>query len=84
MSVTCKWKKVGHDATVTWANRLDGCLLWPPPIQVKVEEQAHATCAGKIAPTSWQGPGRVDNNAKEDTRIAEALKLKQNLLSNFY
>ncbi len=77
-------EKEGHDATATWANRLGGYFHWPPPIRVKVEDQAHATYVGKTAPTSWQGPGLVNNNTKEDTRIAKALKLKQNLLSNLY
>jgi hypothetical protein len=48
---TCKWKKEGHDTTATWMNRLGRCLLWPPPIWVKVEDQAHATYVGKTAPT---------------------------------
>jgi hypothetical protein len=51
-SATCTWKKEGHDTTATWMNRLDGCLLWPPPIQVKDEDQAHVTYAGRTAPTS--------------------------------
>jgi hypothetical protein len=52
MSTTCKWQKEGHDTTATWTNRFGGCLLWPLPIRVKVEDQAHATHAGKTAPTS--------------------------------
>ncbi len=51
-SATCRWKEEGHDATATWTNRLGGYLLWPPPIRVKVEDQAHATYVGKTAPTS--------------------------------
>ncbi len=52
MSAMSKWKKEGQDATATWTNRLGGCLLWPPPIRVKVEDQAHTTYAGKTDPTS--------------------------------
>jgi hypothetical protein len=51
-SATCKWKKEGHDITATWTSRLGRCLLWLPPIRMKVEDQAHATYAEKTVPTS--------------------------------
>ncbi len=50
---TCMWRKEGRGATATWTNRLGGYLHLLPPIQVKVEDQAHATYVGRAAPTSW-------------------------------
>ena len=51
-SATCTWKKEGHDITATWTNRKGGCVYWPNPIRVRVEDQAHGTYAGKVAPTN--------------------------------
>lgn len=51
-SANCTWKKEGHDIAATWATRNGGCVHWPPPIRVRVEDQTHSTYAGKTAPSS--------------------------------
>jgi hypothetical protein len=51
-SATCTWKLPNHDTMVTWNNRKGGSVHWPPPIRVSIEQQNHATYAGKTAPTN--------------------------------
>ncbi len=42
------------------------------------------TYTWKTAPTNWQGLGQDNINTNEEKCIGTALKLKQNLLANFY
>ncbi len=51
-SATCTWKIPNHDTTVTWNYRKGGSIHWPPPIRTSIEQQNHATYAGKTAPTN--------------------------------
>ena len=51
-SATCTWKKDSHDIAATLANRNGRCVHWPIPIRVRLEDQTHATYAGKTAPAS--------------------------------
>jgi hypothetical protein len=51
-SATCTWKLPNHDTTATWNNRKGGSICWPPPIRISIEQQIHATYAGKTAPTN--------------------------------
>jgi hypothetical protein len=51
-SNTCMWKLPNHDMTATWNDRKGGRVHWPPPIRVSIEQQNHATYAGKTAPTN--------------------------------
>ncbi len=51
-SATCMQKLPNHNTTVTWNNRKGGSIHWPPPIHISIEQQNHATYAGKTAPTN--------------------------------
>ncbi len=51
-SATCTWKLPNHDTTATWNNRKGGSVHWPPPIHISIEQQNHATYAGKTALTN--------------------------------
>ncbi len=51
-SATCTWKIPNQDTVVTWNNRKGGGVHWPPPIHISIEQQNHATYAGKTAPTN--------------------------------
>ncbi len=51
-SATCSWKQPNHNVTATWNDRKGGSVHWPPPICVSIEQQSHATYAGKSAPTN--------------------------------
>jgi hypothetical protein len=51
-SATCTWKLPNHNTAATWNDRKGGSVHWPPPIRVSIEQQNHATYAGKSAPTN--------------------------------
>ncbi len=51
-STTCSRTLVNHDATATWNDRKGSSIYWPKPICISVEQQSHATYAGKSAPTN--------------------------------
>jgi hypothetical protein len=51
-SATCLWKQPNHDFTSTRNDRKGGSVHWPPPICISIEQQSHATYAGKSAPTN--------------------------------
>jgi hypothetical protein len=51
-SATCKWKLHNHDTMATWNDRKSSSVYWPPPICGSIEQQNHATYAGKTAPTN--------------------------------
>ncbi len=52
ISVTCSTRLVNHNTTATWNNRKGGSIYLLKPICVSVEQQSHATYAGKSAPTN--------------------------------
>jgi hypothetical protein len=52
MSATCSRRLVNHNATVTWNDRKGSSIYLPKPIRISVEQQSHATYAGKSAPTN--------------------------------
>jgi hypothetical protein len=51
-SATCRGKLPNHNMRATWNNRKGGSAHWPPPISISIEQQNHATYAGKTAPTN--------------------------------
>jgi hypothetical protein len=51
-SATCMRKLPKHKTTTTWNDRKGGSVHWPPPIHSSIEQQNHATYAGKLAPTN--------------------------------
>jgi hypothetical protein len=51
-SSKCSWKKDGHKDKATWTNTLGGDTFWPSAKRVAINQQNHATCKGKSAPTN--------------------------------
>ncbi len=51
-STICTRKLPNHNTRATWNNRKGSSVHWPPPISVSIEQQNHATYAGKSAPTN--------------------------------
>ncbi len=51
-SITCNWKKDGHNSTATWTNCLGGNMCCPCVKQVAIEQHKHPTWKGKSAPTN--------------------------------
>jgi hypothetical protein len=52
MSATSLRRLINHNATATWNNRKSNSVYWPKPIHISVEQQSHATYAGKSASTN--------------------------------
>jgi hypothetical protein len=51
-SATCSRRFVNHYAMATLNERKGGSVYWPKPIRVSIEQQSHATYAGKSVPTN--------------------------------
>jgi hypothetical protein len=51
-SAICTLKLPNHNMTATRNNRKGGSIHWPPPIRISIEQQNHATYAGKTALTN--------------------------------
>jgi hypothetical protein len=80
-SMTCKYKKDGHNKAATWNNILGGNDHWPATTSVAITQQNHGMFKNKTKPTVRQGPGIMDSKHNNNAALNEIM---QSLHSNHY